>query len=72
MYSYYAKTSAADVARMESRTYVSTKNKEDTVPTPKENVVSKLGNWKSVEDMDKELTEKFAGCMRGKSYNSVV
>jgi phosphoenolpyruvate carboxykinase (GTP) len=53
------------VARVEKQTFVCTKNKEDTVPTPKEGVESKLGNWKHSDAMDKELDEKFTGCMKG-------
>ena len=64
-FSYYARTSPADVARVERQTYVCTENKSETVPTPKEGVVSSLGNWKSVAEMDNELDLKFAGCMKG-------
>ena len=53
------------MARVEKQTFVSTKNRSDTIPTPKEGVESKLGNWKGIEEMDKELDEKFAGCMKG-------
>lgn len=65
--SYYARTDPADVARVEKQTYVSTDNKSQTVPTPKEGVESKLGNWKCTSDMDKELDAKFAGCMEGEA-----
>ena len=64
-YSYYARTSPADVARVEKQTFVCTEKKEDTVPTPKEGVESKLGNWKDPDEMDKELDKKFTGCMKG-------
>ncbi len=39
--------------------------KEDTVPTPKEGVKSKLGNWMDPTEMDAELDKKFTGCMKG-------
>ena len=68
-YSFYARTSPSDVARVERQTYVCTENKADTVPTPKEGIVSSLGNWKSVAQMDSELNSKFTGCMKG---NEVV
>lgn len=61
-----ARTEPGDVARVEKQTYVCTEKKEDAVPTPKEGVESKLGNWKSPSDMDAELEHKFPGCMRGK------
>lgn len=50
---------------MEKQTYVCTQNRDDTVPTPKEGVESMLGNWKHPDEMDKELEEKFTGCMQG-------
>lgn len=54
------------MARVEKQTYVCSQKKSDTVPTPKEGVVSSLGNWRDPADMDEELDRKFAGCMRGK------
>ncbi len=53
------------MARVEKQTFVCTEKKEDAVPTPREGVESKLGNWKSPADMDAELEHKFPGCMRG-------
>ena len=63
--SYIARTTPEDVARVEKQTFVCSDKKEDAVPTPKEGVESKLGNWKSPADMDKELDAKFPGCMQG-------
>ncbi len=63
--SFYAKTDPKDVARVEEQTYVCSKEKSDAVPTPKEGMVCMLGNWRDPVDMDKELDEKFSGCMRG-------
>lgn len=63
--SYLARTEPGDVARVEKQTYVCTERKEDAVPSPREGVESKLGNWKSPKDMDAELERKFPGCMRG-------
>ena len=48
------------------QTYVCTENRSDTIPTPKEGTECKLGNWKHTDAMDKELAEKFDGCMKGK------
>ena len=66
--SYYARTDPRDVARMESKTFVCTLKKSDTIPTPKEGVKCKLGNWKHTDEMDKELDKKFAGCMKGNIF----
>ena len=63
--SYLARTTVEDVARVESQTFICSERKEDTVPTSKEGVAPILGNWKSPQIMDKELTEKFTGCMKG-------
>ena len=65
-FSYYARTDPKDVARVERQTYVCSEKKSDTVPTPKEGVVSTLGNWKLPAEMDEELDGKFAGCMKGR------
>lgn len=41
--SWLARTDPADVARVESRTVISTPKREDTVPTPKDGVKGTLG-----------------------------
>ena len=64
--SYLARTDPADVARVESRTFVCTERKEDAVPIPKTGVEGMLGNWKPPGVMDEELGHKFHGCMTGK------
>ncbi|XP_014246438.1 phosphoenolpyruvate carboxykinase [GTP]-like isoform X2 [Cimex lectularius] len=63
---YLAKTDPRDVARVESKTFICTKKKEDTIPTPSQGVKGMLGNWQSPEEMDKALKERFPGCMKGK------
>ncbi|KFM82167.1 Phosphoenolpyruvate carboxykinase [GTP], mitochondrial, partial [Stegodyphus mimosarum] len=64
---WLARTDPADVARVESLTFMSTPNKSDTVPTPKEGVKGTLGNWMSPEDMEKAFRERFPGCMKGRT-----
>ncbi|XP_064466539.1 phosphoenolpyruvate carboxykinase, cytosolic [GTP]-like isoform X2 [Ornithodoros turicata] len=64
---YLARTDPADVARVESRTFISTERKEDTVPTPKEGVTGTLGNWISPQDLQKEFDKRFPGCMNGRT-----
>jgi len=60
-------TDPADVARVESKTLISTPKKEDTIPTPKEGVKGVLGYWKSPEELNNMLNERFPGCMKGRT-----
>ena len=61
------RTDPADVARVESKTFISTQKKETTIPLVKEGVLGMLGNWKSQENMKAELSERFTGCMKGRT-----
>lgn len=64
--SYIVRTDPADVARVESKTFICTDRREDTIPTPAEGVIGSLGKWESPEKMKKQLyEEKFPGCMKG-------
>lgn len=42
---WLARTDPADVARVESKTVISTANRSDTVPTPKDGVTGSLGTY---------------------------
>ena len=64
-YSWLAKTNPADVARVESRTFICTNSKNETIPTPRNGVKGTLGNWISPEDMDQAVMNCFPGCMKG-------
>lgn len=64
---YIARTDPADVARVESKTFMSTPNQRDTVPIPKDGVKGVLGNWWSPEDMKTAFDERFPGCMKGRT-----
>ncbi len=70
--SYLARTEPGDVARVEKQTFVCTERKEDAVPSPREGVESKLGNWKAPAEMDAELERKFPGSMRGRTPSLLV
>ncbi|XP_073986630.1 phosphoenolpyruvate carboxykinase [GTP]-like isoform X3 [Rhodnius prolixus] len=61
---WLARTDPRDVARVESKTFITTENKRDTIPEPKSGVKGTLGNWLSPEDMDKAIQERFPGCMK--------
>jgi phosphoenolpyruvate carboxykinase (GTP) len=73
-------TDPKDVARVESRTFISTANMRDTIPTPKGGLkqaapeynlpnlkCTQLGNWMAPADLDAEINRRFPGCMRGRT-----
>jgi phosphoenolpyruvate carboxykinase (GTP) len=66
---FLARTDPRDVARVESRTVISTPNKIDTVPEPAEGAQGQLGYWMSPEDLDDKIHELFPGCMKGSFFN---
>lgn len=65
--SWIARTNPADTARVESKTFISTEKRADTIPTTKEGVKGVLGNWLSPRDMDKAVKDRFSGCMKGRT-----
>jgi len=63
---YLARTDPKDVARVESKTVISTPNKLETIPEPEEGVQGQLGHWMSPDDLDKKIQELYPGCMKGR------
>ncbi|KAK8726493.1 hypothetical protein OTU49_010277 [Cherax quadricarinatus] len=64
---WLARTDPGDVARVESKTFIVTKERSETIPTPKEGVKGLLGNWMSPEDLKNSVQERFPGCMAGRT-----
>lgn len=64
---WLARTNPADVARVESRTFICTERREEAVPAAQDGVEGKLGNWISEADMGRAIADRFPGCMRGRT-----
>ncbi|KAH8390045.1 hypothetical protein KR200_005938, partial [Drosophila serrata] len=64
---WLARTNPADVARVESKTFISTASKEQTVPVTEKATPGMLGNWISEKDLQAAIAERFPGCMKGRT-----
>uniref|UniRef100_A0A8C8CII5 phosphoenolpyruvate carboxykinase (GTP) n=1 Tax=Oncorhynchus tshawytscha TaxID=74940 RepID=A0A8C8CII5_ONCTS len=64
---WLARTDPKDVARVESKTVIVTKNQRDTIPIPDGGAKSQLGSWMSEGDFQKARQDRFPGCMAGRT-----
>ncbi|XP_050421561.1 phosphoenolpyruvate carboxykinase [GTP]-like [Adelges cooleyi] len=64
---FLARSSVKDVARVESRTFICTRNRRDAVNVPRGSALGQMGNWMSLEQADKAIEERFVGCMAGRT-----
>ncbi|XP_011212114.1 phosphoenolpyruvate carboxykinase [GTP] [Bactrocera dorsalis] len=64
---WLARTNPADVARVESKTFICTDRKEQAVPITPTSTVGALGNWISQADMERAVQERFPQSMRGRT-----
>jgi phosphoenolpyruvate carboxykinase (GTP) len=56
--SFLFRSDPSDVARVEARTYISTKNKDEAGPT---------NNWVNIDELKPTMTALYKGCMRGRT-----
>lgn len=64
---WLARTDPADVARVESKTVISTPDQRTTVPKVKEGVKGLLGIWMSPDELKTALGKRYPGCMKGRT-----
>lgn len=61
---WLTRTDPRDVARVESKTFICTRNKHDVVPRGAEGA---LGNWMHVDELDQHVGKLVKGCMAGRT-----
>jgi len=64
---FLARTDPKDVARVESKTVISTPEKLESVPPTAEGIKGSLGNWMAPKDLDERVQQLFPGCMEGRT-----
>lgn len=64
---WLALTNPKDVARVEGKTFMCTKEKRQTQSEKPEGVKNQLANWISPEGFNQAIDERFPGCMKGRT-----
>lgn len=64
---YLARTDPRDVARVESRTVISTLARIEAIPDTSEGVTGQLGYWMSPKELDHKIHNLFPGSMKGRT-----
>ena len=64
--SYLCRTDPADVARVESKTFIITEKKNASVPHVRDGVKGILGQWMSPKKFAEEREARYPGCMQGR------
>jgi phosphoenolpyruvate carboxykinase (GTP) len=64
---WLSRTDPADVARVEAKTFIATKNRSDVLPNTKPGVECQLGNWMSMTNLEQALDTRFPSCMKGRT-----
>ncbi|XP_041975613.1 phosphoenolpyruvate carboxykinase [GTP]-like isoform X2 [Aricia agestis] len=64
---WLTRTDPADVARVESRTFICSERERDVVPAARAGARSALGNYIAPHDYDAAVQERFPGCMKGRT-----
>ena len=54
------------MARVESKTVISTPERLESVPPTADGVAGRLGHWMAPNQLDAKVQELFPGCMRGR------
>lgn len=65
LFSWLARTDPADVARVESRTFICAEQERMVVPAARAGQKSALGNYISPREYETAVGDRFPGCMRG-------
>jgi len=64
---YVICTDPADVARVESKTFIVTRDKHQTVPHSEAGAKGGMGLWMDPDQAKKEMDERFQNCMAGRT-----
>lgn len=63
---YICRTDPADVARVESKTFIVTRDKHTTIPHSEAGAKGGMGLWMDPDAMQKEMDDRFRNCMAGR------